>query len=57
MKNMKNMGQDIIWVTNFDCPQTTVWRTIWFDGEKNFVKLWGEVYEVERIVGTGWKVL
>jgi hypothetical protein len=53
----KNIGQDIVWVTNFDCPNTTVWRTIWHDGEKYWVKLWGEEYEVERAPHYGWRVL
>lgn len=57
MKGMKNCGSDIVWVANFDCPNITVWRTIWFDGEKYHVKLWGHEYEVERVTGYGWKVL
>ena len=55
--NRQNMGQDIVWVANFDCPNITVWRTIWYDGEKYWVKLWGEEYEVERANHYGWRVL
>lgn len=53
---MENKGSVEICVTNFDCPQNFVWRTLWHDGEKYWIKFYGEMYEVERGMFGYWHV-